>query len=203
MKLVALLAVALAQAAPAGAGPLVLRAEQDVGGSLSQQAVVFGEDDVTVTRNSNFLCEPGANARLGVFKARHYDERFESLRRQAEQVAGRLKPKPGESGVAQHESPHRLRLYVGKAEVTGERPAEGTVTRIIEDSCADNELRAEHAVQLTLRAENGRELLQTKTLGGKNAGRTTTVAASKACQKREGGVWECSIRGYGKAFLKL
>ena len=46
--------------ARAGEKPVVVSAERDNYGSLEQQALVFREERVDLSRNSNFVCGPEA-----------------------------------------------------------------------------------------------------------------------------------------------
>lgn len=177
---------------------LVLRAERDVDGFFSQQAVVFEADRVTIARNSNFLCEPSSTAWLGVFHA-PYDARLRAARAQAEQAAARIAPK---KAAVEPESPHSLRLYLGEKEVTRDEPFDRTVQRLVESECAKRPARAEKAVSVALRATNKMTVLEITELAGAAKGRVSQVIAAKsACRPQASKVLECVVKGYGTAFL--
>ncbi|MBI3543456.1 MAG: hypothetical protein HY075_09315 [Deltaproteobacteria bacterium] len=186
-----LLAVAALGADPQN---VVVRGERDLSGFKAQQAIVFEEDRVVYSRNSNFLCEPEAQVVLGVFAAK-YDRPARGERKLLEQVVARLggdRPRGG--------SPHELKLYLNQTEVTADKPNDATVRRLLGQSCAQlsgQGLKAERAVRVSLDDPASPVKLRVEGLDGKSRG---DVAIAEAC-RRQGTAWECDVAGFGKAFL--
>jgi hypothetical protein len=158
------------------------------------------------SRNSNFLCEPESKVVLGVLEA-PYDARWKSLREQVRQMALRLGRGAGRmlgpGGEETPSSPHQLRLYVGKQEVTGESPNDATSLRVLESACGDPPpgWTPKRAVRVEAVREGERNLLKVTKISGSRNGATHSVDFMVVGCKPSGDAWSCPVAGYGVASL--
>ncbi|MBI3544000.1 MAG: hypothetical protein HY075_12075, partial [Deltaproteobacteria bacterium] len=107
---------------------IVLSAERDIHGFQAQQALVYGEDSLTFSRNSNFLCAPSDEVLLGVFHAPYEGER-ETERKYVEEIAARLPAGPASAAPARN--PHGVKYFIGPRELVGRDANARTVERIV------------------------------------------------------------------------
>lgn len=179
----------------AGDDKIVLRAERDLYGFFAQQAMIFEGKRVVYSRNSNFLCEPDVEVKLGVFSA-PYDTALRSSRALLHQSVVRLvAPRPSPGG------PHDLKLHLDKMEVTGDSSDAVTVRRVLEGGCELSGLVAERAVAVSLDPAKRPSRIRIARLG-KGAKRPYFVSLEKSCKKQQDRAWECNIENFGKAFLR-
>lgn len=182
---------------------LVLRAERDLSGFKVQQALIFEKGKVVLSRNSNFMCMPSHEVKLGVFEA-EYDEAKSVARETVEQISARLAQGAVAKASFSGHSPHELRLFIGEVELSKDSSEARSMKRLLESACDDLAWRAEHVALIELAGASKPDLLNVTEIGSKNDGgkpARRSIAAQKSCTLKDGDVWECAVKGYGKAYL--
>ena len=179
---------------------IVVSAERDNYGSHEQQALVFREDKVEVSRNSNFVCAPAARVRLGEFTA-PYDPALKAARDQATQMFLRLNQATPDAPGGH--APHGQHLFIGVREVTASKAYAFPTRKILEVPCKAEAFQPGDAVEISLEGEAGLRITQ---LGGSHKGQSTEQSLESARCTRHGKfngapVFECRVAGYGTALL--
>lgn len=185
-----------------------LRAERDMGGFVERQVLVFGEDRVRFSRNSNFMCFPAAKVALGRFAA-DYDDAKKSAREQLGRVLATFEPEnpeptraePASNASLQPAQPRLwgLRLTLGAREVAIDSSAGLLVKRLLEEACDETAWKPEKAARVSLdQAQLELEEADDKGVFKRGA----DVPVLKACLYKDGGVLDCVVKGYGRAFLQ-
>jgi hypothetical protein len=195
-----ILLISLVLGAHAAEKPIVLSAERDNYGQGEQQALVFHEDHVVFSRNSNFLCGPSEHVRLGAFSAA-YDADWKAARQQAEQMFVRLNQSVPDEPAKR--APHAPRLFVGVRDVTGSKAYAMTTRELLRESCDGKSLSADNAVEVSINKD--KRVLITR-LSGSDKGETTEQTLEASSCKLEGRqdnsqVYSCRIKDFGTALI--
>ncbi|MBI3544626.1 MAG: hypothetical protein HY075_15250 [Deltaproteobacteria bacterium] len=199
--LILLVLLSIPGAAVSAGDKIVLRAERDLYGTQLQQAAAFDGDKVTMSRNSNFLCESSNPVVLGVFESKG-SEKLQGTRVLAEQLALRVRKRP--PGAVGSGTPHGLRVFLGSRELTGDRAYSDAVQRLITGLC-DAEaagLVAKSAVQVELKGSGATAVLLVTELSDGAKGKTEERSLSEASCKTAGKKLTCTVANWGTATFK-
>jgi hypothetical protein len=188
--------------------PLVARVEWEFEGAILQSAVVFRDETVQLVRNSNFLCGPVAEARLGKAEI-PYDDGLKIMRVSLRQIAARARP---EASAAKSDPPprsHRSRVYLGERELTGHAVYGPAVTQALERLCRrfQDTVKGPLARAVTPAPPAGKTRYDderaVERVGGSAPG--TFPIRKAGCRRtrrsEQGETWACPIPGEGWAWL--
>lgn len=185
---------------PALAGqPITLRAEKTFGDFQAQQALVFSPTEVTMIRNSNFICPPEEEVRLGSF----HSEAVE--RTQHYPVAQALRTGPE---LAENRKPQALdltpRLFLNQTEIKAQQSkAYGEVLKMLEAGCTGKDWEVKQGASIRVQRLQGDVALKITEIRTDVPGKSTFLTLDKAgCKTPSPGVLECRIPEHGVARLK-
>lgn len=182
-------------------GKIVLRAEREIGGFVEQQALVFEGERVVFSRNSNFMCMPSWSVKLGVF-TNGYDDNYKTALEQMRGIVARLRQPASTQKIIRYGSPHSLKLYIGSTELDPESTNARTVKRLLEAACDEVSWKADRAAEVLLDGRKEQGILKIQRMPSSDGQSQKAEPAAKVCKAKDGGILECTVPGFGKAFLQ-
>lgn len=179
----------------------VLRAEMDYYGEKIQQGLVYSDDEVLLSRNTNHFCGGENPARVGTFVA-SYDARLKANAAVVEQISLRA-AKIGKDRLSG--GSHELRLYVGPVELTRDPTYGRVVERLVREACDYKIWEPVKAAEISFKpatgAKNSKPSLVVRELKGKRVLSTYELGPEKSGCQHEGKRWRCTVAEWGTLFF--